>query len=126
MVPSGLERLICAQTGYGEVEKYLDALRKGASYYLDPLPLQRLRQGIYVTVTSDQRVLSTIPKVFSSQKYLLSPYSALAYAGLQDYRVRTGESRTALILAEKSPVCDPQTMSSALGISEETLKQYLK
>ena len=126
VVPSGLERLICAQAGHKEVEKYLDALRKGVTYYLDPLPLQRLRQGIYVTVTSDQRVLATIPKVFSSQKYLLSPCSALAYAGLQDYRARTGESHTALLLAEKSPICDLQTVSSALGTSEESLKQYLK
>ena len=88
--------------------------------------LHRLRQGLYVTVTSDHRVLSMIPKICSTHRYILSPYSALAYAGLQDYRSRTGESRPALLLAEKSPLRDAQTVASALNISVEALEDYFK
>lgn len=126
VVPTSLERLIHGCAGAEEVSKYLDAVRRGGSYYMDDLLLHRLRQGLYVTVTSEHRVLSTIPSVFSTHKYILSPYSALAFAGLQDYRARTGESRTALVLAEKSPIRDAETVSKALGIPGETLKEYLK
>ena len=126
MVPAGLERLIYGSNGIEEVKKYLDAARKGNTYYLDDLLLRRLRQGLYVTVTSDHRVLATIPKIYSTHKHILSPYTALAYTGLQDYRVRTGESRTALLIAEKSPILDAQTVSSALGISTDTLLKFYK
>jgi len=125
VVPSGLERLIHSCAGVGEVERYLEAVRQGKNYYLDDILLHRLRRGLYVTVTSTQRILSTIPSIYATHQYILSPYSALAYAGLQDYRSRTGESRTALVLAEKSPVRDVKTVSSALGITEEQLKQHL-
>lgn len=126
VVPPGLERLIYTVAGPGEVEKFLDAVRRGSTYYLDDSLLHRLRQGLYVTVTSDHRVLSMIPKICSTYRYILSPYSALAYAGLQDYRSRTGESRPALLLAEKSPLRDAQTVASALNISVEALEDYFK
>ena len=124
VVPVGLERLIHGTAGVEEVERYLDAVRHGGNYYMDDLLLHRLRQGLYVTVTSNHRMLSTIPNIFATHHYILSPYSALAFAGLQDYRARTGESRTALVLAEKSPVCDLPIVASSLGITEEQLKQY--
>ena len=104
----------------------MDSVRQGATYYADDAFLHRMRQGIYVTVSSDRRVLATIPSAYGTHGYLLSPASALVYAGLQDYRARTGEMRTALLLTEKSPVCDQQIVSQALGISEMNLKQYLK
>lgn len=126
VVPEGLERLICACAGVEAVDEYLDVVRRGGTYYVDDAHLQELRKGIYVTVTSQRRILSTIPSVYGTHKYLMSPYSALAYAGLLDYRSRTGESRTALVLAEKSPLRDAETVSSALGIRVESLKQYLK
>ena len=125
VIPSGLERLIFGSCGVEETSRFLDCVRKGSTYYLDDALLRRLRQGIYVTVTSGHRVLSTIPRIFSTHQYILSPYSALAYAGLQDYRARTGESRTALLLAEKSPIRDAQTVADALGITDETLKRLL-
>lgn len=126
VVPSGLERLIHGSEGVEEVANFLSVVRRGGTYYVDDALLHKLRQGIYVTVTSQRRVLSTIPNIFASHKYLLSPYAALAYAGLQDYRSRTGESRCALVLAEKSPLRDAETVSSALGVTAEMLKEYLK
>lgn len=126
VVPAGLERLIHACAGVAEVEKYLDAVRRGGNYFVEDDLLRKIREGIYVTVTSQRRVESTIPSVYGTHKYILSPYSALAYAGLQDYRSRTGESRSALVLAEKSPVCDADVVANALGISADSLKQHLK
>lgn len=125
VVPAGLERLIYSCAGTEEVENYLKVLRSGGNYYLDDVLLHRLRQGLYVTVTSEHRVLSTIPSVFSTHARILSPYSALAFAGLQDYRARTGENRIALILEDRSPALDMETVSRAMGISADMLKQHL-
>ena len=126
VVPTSLERLIYSCAGVDEVNKYLDVVRRGGTYFAEHAMIHTLRRGIYVTVTSQRRVLDTIPSVFGTHRYLLSPYSALAYAGLQDYRSRTGEGRTALVLAEKSPACDVETVSGALGISPAALTEYLK
>lgn len=125
VVPSGLERLIYGFGGAEEVARYLDAVRRGRTYYVEDAFLHRLRQGLYATVSSQKRILDIIPSTFGVHRYVLSPYSALAYAGLQDYRSRTGESRYALILAEKSPLRDADVVANALGINEEMLKYYL-
>lgn len=126
VVPSGLERLIHGCAGVAEVANFLSVVRRGGTYYVEDALLRQLRQGIYVTVSSQRRILSTIPNVYGSHKYLLSPYAALAYAGLQDYRARTGETRCALVLAERSPLCDKKTVAASLGISVETLESYFK
>lgn len=125
VVPTGLERLICAAGGTGEVEAYLEAVRRGGSYFAEGALHQQLRAGLQAAVISRRRVLDTIPRVYGTHAYLPSPYTALAYAGLQDYRARTGESRWALILAEKSPEKDLNTVAQALGITPAELKKHL-
>lgn len=125
VVPFGLERLIYAYGGIEEVQRYLEALRRGGSYFLDDKMLHGLRQGIYVTVSSRRRVRETIPSVYSTHSYLFSPYAALAFAGLQDYRSRTGASRYALVMCERSPACDTETVAEALGVQASEIKRYL-
>ena len=124
-VPAGVERLIHACGGTAAVEQYLDALRQGKTYYAEDRFLQQLRQGIYVTVTSQQRILETIPNVYTTHDYILSLSSALNYIGLQDYRARTGECRNALILTEKSPRTDAAMVADALGFPMKTLEKLL-
>ena len=126
VIPEGLERLIAAYGGPEEVHRYVDTLRRGGNYYVEDGFLRRLRQGLYATVSSEKRLLTTIPSAMSTHGYLLSAASALAYAGLLDYRARTGAMRTALVLTEKSPARDAEAVSQALGISREALAQYLK
>ena len=88
--------------------------------------LSRLGEGLDVSVVSSRRMISTISGIRGSAGYLLSPYAALAYAGLLDFRGRTGESCHALVLAEKSPICDAGTVANALGVSEDALEQYME
>lgn len=125
VVPTSLERLVYSSAGVDEVLRYVDCVRRGASYYVDDKLLHSLREGIYVTVNSDRRVFSTISGAYGTHKYLMSPYSALTYAGLQDYRSRTGENRMALIISEKSPACDAHTVAAAMGLSIDKLHDLL-
>ena len=124
-VPEGLERLIHAYGGPVEVNRYVETLRRGSTYYADDAFLRRLRQGIYVTVSSDQRIINTVPSALTTHGYLLGLSSALPYAGLLDYRARTGAIQTALILTEKSPRFDASRVADALGIDHRELEKYL-
>lgn len=121
VVPEGLERLICACGGSVEAERYAKTLHQGGIYYVDDALLARIRKGMYATVSSERRILSAIPSVYATHKYLLTPSASLAYAGLQDYRSKNGEMRTALILTEKSPRLDLKLLADVMGICEQDL-----
>ncbi len=122
-VPESLERLIFALGGQQETEKYVDCVHRGVSYYPEEGMLSKLRQGMYVSVVSSRRMVNTIPNAYTTHGYLLSPYSALAYAGLMDFRAKNGGARTGLVLAGYSPLSQCEAVAQALGISPEDLKR---
>lgn len=124
-LPAQLERLIHACGGSEEVLRYLDACRRGGMYVPSDWVLPKLREGLFVSVISSHRIERTIPGVYATHRCLLSPYSALAYAGLLDYRAKKGRLRHSVVLAERSPVCDAKAVCGAMGISQEQLKEML-
>ena len=126
MVPEGLERLISVYGGPEETHRYLEAVRKGSSYYVEDGFLRRMRKGIYTTVSSDRRILDTIPSTWNTHRYLMDPATALSYAGLQDYRARTGSMRTALIFSDNRPFHSSEIIASAMGVSLDSLKEYIE
>lgn len=123
-LPVDLERLIYDCGGVPEVEKYLEVSRRGGMYCPSDALLSRLREGLFVSVVSTQRMETTIPSVYRTHDYLLSPSTALAYAGLLDYRAKTGHTRYALVLSEKGPICDAEIVAKSLSVSTEELKKY--
>lgn len=113
-VPRNLERLIFEILGMEETLRYLDCCRTGSLYALDELQLEQLRAGFFAAVISDSRVESIIHSVYRTSNYVFSPYAALAYGSLLDYRVKTGESRNVLLIAERSPTCDVERVAGFL------------
>ena len=67
----------------------------------------------------------TIPNVYKTHNYVLSPASALAYSGLLDYRTKTGITRTSIVFCDKSPVCDGVIVAEAMEIPVEELKNRI-
>ena len=126
VLPEGLEALISVCCGTRAVDDYLQALRRGRMYCPETQEQEKLGTGISVSVVSTQRVRETIPNVYGTSSYLMSPYTALSYGGLMDYRAKSGSGGYALILAEKSPENDQDIVASALGIPSEELIQLLK
>lgn len=121
-VPADLERLIYGVLGAAEAKRFCDTCRVGGNYYLQPVQLNKLRQGISVCVISQQRTESMISGIHKNNGYIADPYTALAYSGLMDYRSITGENRPALILSEESPAFSMGMISDSLGISRRELK----
>lgn len=118
-----LERLIYSSLGSEETEKYLAKCQSSRIYEPDEEKFAILRKGMYAAVVSNKRTEDVIRNVFRSSSYVLSPCSAAAYGGLQDYRASTGEGRTALLFTERSPVCACADVAKITGLSQQNIKE---
>ena len=124
-VPASLERLVHACGGYSETFRYLEICRRGGIYAPNDVMLNRFRTGLHVSVVSQRRSLDAVRSVFSSYGYLMSPCSALAYAGLLDYRSRAGESRCAIVLADERPKAEDRLLADAMGVPQLKIKELI-
>lgn len=123
VVPRDLERLIHAVFGVDECKRYLQYCRKALTYTLDEEQLALLSRGLFAAVISDNRMASIIPAVYRSGDYILSPYAALAYGCLQDFRATTGEENLTMLICDRSPVKDGALVSRLLKIKESDLEK---
>ena len=114
-----LERLLFATLGFDM------ANASYAGRQFTPDLRDEIRKGIYAAVVSVERMTAAIPNVYRTTSYIMEPGVAAAYSGLQDYRARTGESRIALLLADRNPGEAPRKIADALGITTDQLKELL-
>lgn len=124
-MPVNLERLISEYGSASELEHYCSCCRTGTSYIASDAMLQHLHKGLFVNVVSSSRIETTIPNVYKTHNYVLSPSSALAYSGLLDYRAKTGITRNAIILCDQNPVCDGRTVAKLMDIPIEELQKII-
>jgi len=125
VIPENLERLIFACGGYEEVQTYLRVCREGTVYIPSGSVLAQMRRGLFVSVVGSDRIDDTISGVFRAHRYAMSSYAALAYAGLLDYRTKTGHTRHAAVLTERSPLCDADVVAKAMNVSAGELKKWI-
>ena len=125
VVPCELERLISATMGREEAKRFADICASGRIYrpHLEAYPT--LKEGMFSAVVSRSRLDALIPSVYRTNSYILGPYTALAYGGLMDYRAKTGETRPALMIAERSPVCDGAVVTDSMHMTMEELTTAL-
>ena len=124
-IPENMERLIAATLGVEENLRFCEIQEKGRMYVTRLGMLEQLSKGMYATVSSRDRINGLILSVYRMAGYIMGPQTALAYSGLQDYRARTGETRTALLLADRSPAEDIATVSESMEMSEYRLREIL-
>ena len=120
--PPGIERLIYGVLGQQEAARFGRACVGKLVYAPPDKPEEELGQGMFAAVISEKRRENVIRSVYRTNAYVLSPCTALAYGGLQDYRASRSESAPALILAEQGALCDAHTVADLLGVSEAELK----
>lgn len=125
-VPAQLERLISAALGAKEACRYQEVWDAGKVYTPPVGTLETLRKGMQAAVVSDMRIRSDIPNVYRTGGYLMGPYTALAYGGLMDYRSVSGLSRPALLLADRSVLCDTGIVCQVMGCGVADLNQVIR
>lgn len=121
--PPDLERLICEACGQEEAGNFVWSCTEGGTYVPTESACAAIRNGMFVAVVSQDRVMSLIPSVYRTHQYVFDSYSALAYGALADYRARKGMSNLTLILCERSPAAYTETISKAISLAE--LRRWL-
>ncbi len=125
-LPVELERLIFAVMGWEQTAQYQAVCRERGLYVPPAENYSSLKSGMYAAVVSMARVDALIPSVYRTNSYVIGPYTALAYGGLTDYRAKTGQTRTALILAERSPLEDRAETARSMSMTEQQLSELLR
>ena len=124
-VPPGLERLIFEKLGIKTALQFAQACESGSNFYLEQEQLKKVREGLYVPVTGQKRLESSVKSLYRSCGYAADVYTALCYSGILDYRSVTGEGRPVLILSEESPVYSAAYLSQTLEIKPQQLMELI-
>ncbi|MBR6596062.1 MAG: hypothetical protein IKK72_05785 [Oscillospiraceae bacterium] len=125
LYPDTLEILIHFCGGREEVLSFASCTLEGKNWFAQEQTLQALQEGISVSVVWQQRVESTIPNIYKNSGYVFGPYSALCYAGLMDYRSRTGSGSFALIPSERGALRDDLFVAREMNMAVSTLHKIL-
>lgn len=125
-VPRELERILWHLDGQGACASFLECCRMGKAYVLTTELSQKLNAVFGTAVVGKRRISDTISGLYGSSGYILSPYAAMCFAGLEDDRAAIGEQFPALILSERSPEKDRRFVAEALGIPENILNKQLQ
>lgn len=114
-IPGNLERLVGLTLGQDAVKAYAAAREKGRSFILNPEQQGKLRRGFAVHVVGSRRAHDLIGRVYTSSDYLMSPYTALVYGGIMDFRAVEGAGEPVMLLAEESPMRWGEAVLASMG-----------
>lgn len=101
--PEYMETFLYVRLGTEEVQRYLQVCERNGVYRLDEEQLPVLNENIFAAVVSANRVDSIASGMYRANGYMIDPYTAVAYGGLQAYRAHTGMNRDTLLLAKYRP-----------------------
>lgn len=124
-VPAGLERLIYEVLGFDETRRFISTCSRGGLYDLSEEKLSMLKKGLFCAVVRQQRVESVVRNVYKTNSYLMDPYTALGFGGLQDYRAALSETGPALILSDNRPLCAAAEIGKMLNLPENEVKNLM-
>ena len=98
--PAGIERLIYGTLGPEETQRYIQCISTHNTYVVADDQLRILNAGLFSSVIGRRRVSDLVASVYSTERYVIDPYSAISYGALQDYRAGSGEGRISLIFTD--------------------------
>ena len=120
--PAGVEQLVYETLGLEAVDSYLQTCHKKGTFRLDEETLQKLNAGWFSAVVGTNRTQAIINSMYRTNQYLMDPYTALSYGGLQDYRSRTGVNQHTVLLSTYNPYGFADVIGSAIGMSGSELR----
>lgn len=122
LISSNLERLLYDLSGQDnpQIAKWMDELGENGFYTLPEEQRRKLQEYFSSGYATQSETQETIKKVYQTYGYLLDPHTAVAYKVWE----QMDQQRPAVILATASPYKFSQTVSQALGQSEETRDEF--
>lgn len=104
LISSNLERLLYSLVDGDKkrVSKYMLDLKQNGCYELEPDILAKL-DCFYGGYGDDQKTKKEIKRVFDEENYLIDPHTAVASAVYQEYKDKTKDDTTTVIVSTASP-----------------------
>ncbi len=118
----GVDRLIQSTFGCDEVNRFKHACDQGAVYSLDEEKSKLISSAMFAAVIGKDRIPSVINSMYRTNGYIIDENTALAYAGLQDYRTRVSGGHHGILIASDSPDLSLEMISNATGVPKEHLR----
>lgn len=122
---TGVERLIYATIGFEESKKFVDISNRKGIYRISAEQLKELNNGMHISVVGKDRSDSMLSAFEAANGILLDPFTAESYAGLQDYRSKTGESSPTVLLWDHSPVHFASAIQKATGFNKQEIEKHI-
>ena len=97
----GMERLIHCVLGHDEVTPYKAACDRHGVYLVPEEKCQAFAAFSFGAVVGRDRIGSVIASANNTNGVVLSPASAVCYAGVQDFRSKTGQSNLTVLFAHR-------------------------
>lgn len=116
-----IEWLTYTALGAYGTSAYRDLASKHLTYTIPEELMAQFSAGLFCAVPGVSRAMDVINSVYRANGYILDSNTALRYGALQDYRARSGASCVTLLAAENSPMESVDTISKAIGISENAI-----
>lgn len=120
------ERLIYSVLGMENAILFAGAMQGRGVFRVAPTRLEELSKGFFVCVVGNERIDSLIGNVYKTYSYILDPVTALSYAGVQDYRTKSGEIFPTLILSDETPLNHAKRIMQAACVHQTDIIKFMK
>ena len=124
VIPRHLPDTLFRVLGRHQAISFDGCVSQRGSYTLSEDDAERLTDVFFSAVVGGKRMNGLIASVYSTNRYLLDPYAAIAYGALQDYRSRGGEIGDAIVLSRWCAEDHRDTVAKALGVSPDRIASH--
>ena len=126
LISSNLERLLHLYT-YGDadkVRKYMEKLSRTGRYEIEESVKKRLDRDFSAACCDDEQGKAIIGRLWREKRYLMDPHTAVAMDALEQYRAKTGDEMSAIVVSTASPFKFCPAVMESLGVKapEQGLK----
>jgi threonine synthase len=117
LVSSNLERLLfeLSDKDGNAVASYMSALSDKGLYDVPTAVLENIKKVFASGFCSEEDTMSTISDVFNEFSYLIDTHTAVAYKTLTDYREKSKDNTTTVVVSTASPFKFCDSVLKALG-----------
>ena len=125
MISRYFEFIVYEVLGIDAVKDYLRAFESRSVFKLNEGQLMLFNKVMNGAVISGSRCSGLIRSIYRTHNYVSEPSLAITYGGVQDYRSRTGENRTALLISDISPRSFERLVSEATGLTPVEMRKII-
>ncbi|MDD6678755.1 MAG: hypothetical protein PUF71_05140 [Firmicutes bacterium] len=122
VIPPWLEDGIFRTLGQEETLRFVRCCEKSEIYLLNEENREIIAGGVHAAVVGSRRMTDLMNTLYATGRYRMGPYTALAYAAVQDYRSTGAAGCDALVLGERCAEEDGLLVSRAIGVPPEELR----